>query len=167
MLDDLSSARPRASIDSEKGHGSTKHALPIATRPIFKPIIFFIYKSCIQLNCNRLFRLFTLPTRVAFGTRWSVNRTHKYIYTNFFLWRSNVYRLFGRRFAKGKPLKSGTGVCVWKPYTVVFWQRIDFFLSLECIPVVWPSLCKRKAVEFGTYVCVWKPYTFCFLTNTC
>ena len=44
--------------------------------------------------------------------------TYIHIYKSV-LWRSNKYRSLARCFAKGKPLKLGIYVCVWKPYTVV------------------------------------------------
>ena len=59
MLDDLSSA-----IKPQKERGSTKYVLPIRRGPslqfCFLNLFVYLYKSCIQLNCNRPFRLFAL-----------------------------------------------------------------------------------------------------------
>ena len=67
MLDDLSSsARPRVSNEPQKGRGSTKHVLPIHRGP--SPRHLFLFFCVIRLNCNRLYSVSALPTRVAFRT---------------------------------------------------------------------------------------------------
>ena len=83
---------------------------PHPPRPIVKTIIYSF--CCIELNCNRLFCVFALTNRVAFGTSWFVDHMSTYTYTNSF-WRLNVYRLFNRRVAKGKPAgtRKQVGVC--------------------------------------------------------
>ena len=106
MLDDLGSARPRASIEPQKGRGSTKHVLPTPSTAAHRHGYFLIYFFCIELNCNRFFCAFALPTRVAFGTHGFVNQiVHTYIYTNSRLAPKRIPLLY-RRVAKESPMES-------------------------------------------------------------
>ena len=103
MLDDLGSARPRASIEPQKGRGSTKHVLPTPSTAAHRHGYFLIYFFCIELNCNRFFCAFALPTRVAFGTHGFVNQiVHTYIYTNSRLAPKRIPFALPSR-CKGKP----------------------------------------------------------------
>ena len=59
----------------------------MCSHPIHRGPLSRLFLSCsIELNCNRLFWVFTKPTIVASGTRRFVNRTlYTYRYTNSFL----------------------------------------------------------------------------------
>ena len=75
--------------------------------PIFNSFFF----CCIELKCNRLFLVFTLPTRVAFGTRWFVEHSIRTPIPILF-WRPDI--------CKRKIVEIRFDVCVEKPYTLIF-----------------------------------------------
>ena len=70
MLNDLSSARSRASIEPQKGRSpnEARATKPHSPRPT--AIVFFFF--FVKLDGSRLFGMSALPTEVAFGTLGSL-----------------------------------------------------------------------------------------------